>query len=374
MRLRTQYAKITLLSFDEKVIGEIQGNITGGNLSVNGSAAVRRTISLTMLATEYNSHIENLDNQISLNKKVRIEVGYKNPFNNYLHYGDIIWFPCGLYIVSGASVSRSTSGWTISVNGKDKMCLLDGTVGGMLPASVAFHEIYNYVDEDSTDILIEYPTIYQIIQEAVHHYGKEDINNIIINDLDLDATMLIQYVGEEPIYFNSDYTIFTFDPQEAEEWHEEGGFRRFVYGQDVGYKATEFTYPGELILNAGDTVATLLDKISKTLGNYEYFYDIEGHFVFQQIRNYLNTTSPLKDLRAEDYTRMYSNTKHAYAVTNLEPVSSININPKYDNIKNDFIVWGSRKTSSGAEIGIRYHLAIDSKPSPYYCNYHMKIN
>ena len=369
MRLRTQYARITLLSFDEKIIGEIQGNITGGNLSVNGSAAVRRTISLTMLATEYNSSIENLDNQISLNKKVKIETGYKNPFNDYLHYGDIIWFPCGLYIISGASISRSTSGWTISINGKDKMCLLDGTVGGTLPASVAFHEIYNYVDNDSTDILIEYPTIYTIIQEAVHHYGKEDINNIIINDLDLDATMLIQYVGEEPIYFNSDYTIFTFDVNEAKEWEE---YRKFIYGQDVGYKATEFTYPGELILNAGETVASLLDKISKTLGNYEYFYDIEGRFIFQQIKNYLNTTSPLKELRTADYMRSYSDTKYAYSMTNLESISSININPKYDNIKNDFIVWGSRKSASGAEIAIRYHLAIDAKPSAYYTNLYMR--
>lgn len=368
MRLRTQYAKITLLSFDEKIIGQIEGNITGGNLTVNGSAAVRRTISLTMLATEYNSHIENLDNQISLNKKIKIEVGYKNPFTKYVNYGEIIWFPCGVYIISDASVSRSTSGWTISINGKDKMCLLDGTVGGTLSSSVAFHEIYNYVGEDSTDILIEYPTIYTIIQEAVHHYGKESLNNIIINDLDLDATMLIQYVGEEPIYFNTDYTIFTFDKEEAEQWgqDDENEYRKFTYGQDVGYKATEFTYPGELILNAGDTVATLLDKISKTLGNYEYFYNVDGQFIFQQIKNYLNTTSPLKELKAADYTRSYSDTKYAYALSNLESVASININPKYDNIKNDFIVWGSRKSTSGADVAIRYHLAIDAKPLPYY--------
>lgn len=371
LKLQVQYTRLTLLSYEDKIVGEIQGQITGGSVSVNGSSAVRRTISLTMLATEYNAHIEKLNNQISLNKKVKVEVGYKNPFNKYAHYGEIIWFPCGIYLISGASVARSTGGWTISINGKDKMGLLDGTVGGTLPASVAFHEIYEQTDSNSQDIIIKYPTIYQIIQEAVHHYGKENINNIIINDLDLDATMLIQYVGEEPIYFNSDYTVFTFNKEEVESWGE-GNCRKFVYGQDVGYKATEFTYPGELILNAGETVASLLDKIAKTLGNYEYFYDIEGRFVFQQIKNYLNVSSPLKELQATDYIRSYSNTKHAYSFTNLETISSININPKYDNIKNDFIVWGSRKSAAGNEIAIRYHVAIDSKPSSYYSDLYMQ--
>jgi hypothetical protein len=76
-------------------------------------------------------------NDISVDKKVKVEVGLKNPFDEY---DDIIWFPQGIYILTSANVSRSTSGWTISISGKDKMCLLDGTAGGTLPASTTFHE------------------------------------------------------------------------------------------------------------------------------------------------------------------------------------------------------------------------------------------
>jgi hypothetical protein len=61
-------------------------------------------------------------------------------------------------------------------------------------------------------------------------------------------------------------------------------------GMDIGYIYTDFTYPGELIGDAGDTVCDILDTIKSTLGNYEYFYDIDGNFVFQEIKNYLNTT------------------------------------------------------------------------------------
>jgi len=55
----------------------------------------------------------------------------------------------------------------------------------------------------------------------------------------------------------------------------------FSYGMDVGYILSDFVYPTDLIGNAGDTVVTILDQIKNVLGNYEYFYDINGNFRFQ---------------------------------------------------------------------------------------------
>lgn len=354
MHMRVQYAKIILLSFkDEEPIKEIQGSITSGNLSVNGSSAIRRTINLTMLASIDNSNLEDIDNEISINKKIKVLIGYDNPLKSYKNYGDIIWFPCGLFVLSSANISRSTSGWNISITGKDKMCLLDGTAGGTLPASVTFHE--SLIQLDNGDVEIQYPTIFQIIYEAVNHWGGEAIENIIITDIDEEIKMLVRYMGDKPVYFSDDYQSLSFEAQEDYP-------HMFSYGQDAGYKYTDFTYPGELVLNAGDTVVTLLDKIVSTLGNYEYFYNIDGKFVFQEIKNYLNTGSPLLELSPEDYVRSYNNAKFLYLLTDLDTTTAITRNPKYDNVKNDFYVWGKRKTSTGVEVSIRYHLAIDDKP------------
>lgn len=354
LHMRVQYAKIILLSFkDEEPIKEIQGSITSGNLSVNGSSAIRRTINLTMLASIDNSNLEDIDNEISINKKIKVLIGYDNPLKSYKNYGDIIWFPCGLFVLSSANISRSTSGWNISITGKDKMCLLDGTAGGTLPASITFHE--SLVQLDSGDVEIQYPTIFQIIYEAVNHWGGEAIENIIITDIDEEIKMLVRYMGDKPVYFSNDYQSLSFEAQEDYP-------HMFSYGQDAGYKYTDFTYPGELVLNAGDTVVTLLDKIVSTLGNYEYFYNIDGKFVFQEIKNYLNTGSPLLELSPEDYVRSYNNAKFLYSLTDLDTTTAITRNPKYDNVKNDFYVWGKRKTSTGVEVSIRYHLAIDDKP------------
>ena len=354
LHMRVQYAKIILLSFkDEEPIKEIQGSITSGNLSVNGSSAIRRTINLTMLASIDNSNLEDIDNEISINKKIKVLIGYDNPLKSYKNYGDIIWFPCGLFVLSSANISRSTSGWNISITGKDKMCLLDGTAGGTLPASITFHE--SLVQLDNGDVEIQYPTIFQIIYEAVNHWGGEAIENIIITDINEEIKMLVRYMGDKPIYFSNDYQSLSFEAQEDYP-------HMFSYGQDAGYKYTNFTYPGELVLNAGDTVVTLLDKIVSTLGNYEYFYNIDGKFVFQEIKNYLNTGSPLLELSPEDYVRSYNNAKFLYSLTDLDTTTAITRNPKYDNVKNDFYVWGKRKTSTGVEVSIRYHLAIDDKP------------
>lgn len=354
LHMRVQYAKIILLSFkDEEPIKEIQGSITSGNLSVNGSSAIRRTINLTMLASIDNSNLEDIDNEISINKKIKVLIGYDNPLKSYKDYGDIIWFPCGLFVLSSANISRSTSGWNISITGKDKMCLLDGTAGGTLPASITFHE--SLVQLDNGDVEIQYPTIFQIIYEAVNHWGGEAIENIIITDIDDEIKMLVRYMGDKPVYFSNDYQSLSFEAQEDYP-------HMFSYGQDAGYKYTDFTYPGELVLNAGDTVVTLLDKIVSTLGNYEYFYNIDGKFVFQEIKNYLNTGSPLLELSPEDYVRSYNNAKFLYSLTDLDTTTAITRNPKYDNVKNDFYVWGKRKTSTGVEVSIRYHLAIDDKP------------
>ena len=44
-------------------------------------------------------------------------------------------------------------------------------------------------------------------------------------------------------------------------------------------------------------------------------------------------------------------------------ITSYSNTPQYGMIKNDFIVWGLRENANGNTIPIRYHLAIDSKPT-----------
>ena len=75
----------------------------------------------------------------------------------------------------------------------------------------------------------------------------------------------------------------------------------FSEGDYIGGLYEDLVYPAEddangLQANAGDSITSILDKIKDTLGNFEYFYDIDGNFVFREIQNYLNTSKATGDL------------------------------------------------------------------------------
>lgn len=349
-KIQTTYAKIITYSFDEKPLSSIEGRVSGGSIQANGASAVRRTLSLSMVAKPEIANIENLDNEIAINKKVKVYIGR-------LVENEIMWFNCGFYVISSASVNQSTSGWAISISGKDKMALLDGTAGGTLPTAVTFHEIFE--DLGDGNYKIDYPTIYQIIQEAVNHYGEIPLHDIIINDLEKVAKVLIKYIGGKPIYFAENYASFAYAEDAVHT-------QKYTYGQDVGYEFTAFTYPGELVLAAGATVVNLLEKICQILGNYEYFFDLDGRFIFQEKKNYLNTVSPIVYLVPQDYIQSYS-TEATYEIKDSDTLVSLTRSPRYEDIKNDFVVWG--KNASGVDI--HYRLVIDEKPVLNKCKKYM---
>lgn len=134
----------------------------------------------------------------------------------------------------------------------------------------------------------------------------------------------------------------------------------FNKGEYVGNFYCDFIYNKELIAEPNSTIVDALDKIKNYLNNYEYFYDVYGNFKFQEIKNYLNTKSanPL-------FESNYSNNSYLEKPFELQDsflISSYSNSPQYSSIKNDFTIWGKMNNSSGIEIPIRYHLAIDEKP------------
>jgi hypothetical protein len=71
-----------------------------------------------------------------LKSKFNLAIGLKNTIDS--NYPDIIWFNEGIYLITSFNTSQSASNYTISIQGKDKMCLLNGDLGGSLPASIDF--------------------------------------------------------------------------------------------------------------------------------------------------------------------------------------------------------------------------------------------
>lgn len=363
MPIRELHARLELLDWQENSIQEIQGLLTGGNISINGNSAVRRTCSFTFIAEDK----DQIDKYIKLNSKFKLYIGLTNRLGQkYKSEGDILWFKCGTYVFTNASFTHNASSISVSVNAKDKMCLLNGEVGGTIPDTVILHErINNTVINGETVIIYEHPTIFQIIAELVNHYGEESLVNIFINDIPEQAKQLMQYNGNIPMHLQKDISngkeSYTGNPAFGQNPPTSGTYKTFYAGDAIGYILTDFTYPGELIANPGDSITSILDKIKNMLGNFEYFYDLDGKFIFQEIRNYQNNTYiPLTKLTSGDYQANFDIEETIYSFSkNRKLISSYTNNPQYGNIKNDFVVWGK----SGKDgLPIRYHLAIDDKP------------
>lgn len=418
--IKTFYVKILVLDKNELPLRAIEGRVSAGSISIDGSSSIRRSGSITFVAEEKENDLTDVDNLLSMNKKIKILIGIENLIDN--NYDKIIWFNQGIFIIANPSISHNTNSVNINLQFKDKMCLLNGECGGNLPTSVTFNEYdqivgYQEIGYDK-EISKAYPgepntytvygfrytinnqmtymmwdtskgwyessydnvgnrvtvqqRVFDIIQTLVCNYGGEDIAKIIIEDVPLELRSSVRYTGSGTLYYNSETDMYTQDSEVAAA--SAGTWIAYDFNEDCGYIYTDFTYPGQLVSSIGDNVCSVLDKIKSTLGNYEYFYDIDGNFIFRQVKNYLNTQyEPVQpvdksyslasngSIISEDnyYVDFSNKSQSIYTFDEGSAlISSYSNSPSYTNIKNDFHIWG--KNADG--YSIHYHLAIKEKP------------
>ena len=408
------YVRIISLTNDEYPREQIEGCITGGSINVDGASAVRRSCSLNMVALDEDAILT--DNFWCYNNKFKLEIGLKNLVND--KYPDIIWFDMGIYIITNFSKSKNTNNLSISLSGKDKMCRLNGEVSGNIMMSTDFGTIETVQKNEETGeftTTIEKLPIYMIIQNAVKEYGQERAENIIINDLDQWGYELWEYRGNQPMYLfilpgtdgkNPSVINMTFNGETnveivktgsqtvttlLKDFETAGGkffsmntldsdynnnatlinfsntlqchVAKIEYGETAGYHRIPLIYNNDLILNAGETVTSLLDKLKAMLGDFEYFYDLQGRFIFQK-KNIYNQElfSPVD---GELVTPIIQALQYSYKFENEELFTAISNSPNINNLKNDFAIWGSRKSATGDDLPIHARYAIDKKPQTY---------
>jgi hypothetical protein len=119
-------------------IAEIQGKVLSGNISLDGSSAMRRTANISLVADEYENDLTDTKHLLSINKKIEILIGFTNTTEEYKSF-PILWFPQGTFVIITPNISHGMNGINISLTLHDKMALLNGECGGTLPASIIFH-------------------------------------------------------------------------------------------------------------------------------------------------------------------------------------------------------------------------------------------
>lgn len=398
------YARITALQFNETPIEYIEGRVTQGSINIDGASAVRRSCSLTIICQDFDYS----DYYWGLNTKFKLEVGVQNNIDN--SYPDIIWFKQGIYLITNFNTSHSPTGLTINISGKDKMCLLNGEIGGSLESSVDFGTI----QEESADGIwtIKKIPLIDIIRNAVHIYAGEPYWNIVINDLNTYGVELLEYRYDIPMYLyrypgsqeyhgslienNTNTFALTkggeqillkdipethleilledvfgvLDPQPVYDKSGEAYYlTKIDTGHAAGYRHTDLVYPGDLIANIGESITSVLDKIKNMLVEFEYFYDLDGQFVFQKKRSFINTmwtpVSTDEDGQAAVTQSLELSSATAYTFSGSELITAFNNTPNILNMRNDYSIWGERETITGAKVPIHMRYAIDIIPKYY---------
>lgn len=475
------FVKIISLNQNEEPVEAIEGRATGGSINIDGSSAVRRTCSISLVADGVNI----TDVYWGLTTKFSLWIGLTNNIDK--EYEKIIWFPQGIYLITSFKTDVTTNGYKISISGKDKICLLNGEIGGNFPNPIDFAtELVEYGSETLTvdamitkynlvenlhwkendgkrylttlgisyvseltsdesvaevinvkvgDTISKYKKVKKsigyIIREMIHHYGNEPFHNILIRDVDNKGLELLKYSEGDFYAFldkNGKYThlefIDTLTRYKADtnipiklsdltdgdfstpdnlrtKIKNNIGDTNYYYvnkinGTDAaGYRSVELYWPSNdgLVVNAGDTITSVLDKICSTFGEYEYFYNVQGQFVFQKKQTYVNqswdnivktenSANPdldqnidniYKEIKGEyKYSQLYEEaamlaSKSIYNFSNGILISSFQNSPDFSKIRNNFTIWGKRKpistNSEGTPIRLRY--AIDEKPKTY---------
>lgn len=256
----------------------------------------------------------------------------------------------------------------------------------------------------------------KIIREGVHAYALEPYHNIIINDLENYGLEQLTYKGENCLYalrnertghfsqliragyspsldylldpknhndiiFDSLTSDIIFDVSPTKVYIQNKEFKltpssdediaytiaKIQYGEDIGYRLTDLVYSGDLITSLGESFTSILDKIKTMLGDFEYFYDTDGRFIFQRKKTYINTSfNDLINSGDETYVSYAAGEKKC--IFNFEDsklISSFQNSPVLNNAKNDYSIWGKRVGVSGADIPIHMRYAIDKKPKYY---------
>ena len=111
-----------------------------------------------------------------MNKKVRAEIGFDNTLawrgeGFYPEY-DKIWIPLGIFVVKSANAAKSTGGINLSLTLNDKAALLNGDMGGTIPAATVLSESELY-NADTTERTVEKLSLISSPKTKVVRNGEE---------------------------------------------------------------------------------------------------------------------------------------------------------------------------------------------------------
>jgi sugar lactone lactonase YvrE len=290
-RDRELFVKINLLTWTELKIKEIQGLITSGSLSADGNSAVRRTINFTMLLDPNTYFLPEVANEVGISRKISIYVGLKNKTqyarnpnlvsNALAHLSEpIIYFNLGVFIPSSVDLSHSIDNSSISISAQDKMCLLNGDIGGELGYDIDF---VNSITNENTAYI-------DIIKDTVSFFGGIDETKIVVADLPYFAESLTRVTP--PIingtitstniaaFAGPSFSVSTQEPNSTGVFFKPDGTQMYVIGGVRRIFQYALSTPWSVSTATSNTSSPLFDSSTIEADFKDLFFKPDGTRVY----------------------------------------------------------------------------------------------
>ena len=125
--IQSRYIRLELLNYQFQTVDSLEGICTGGSISIDANADIRRTgnLSLVVIGSTFNVQP---GGRVWLDKFVRVWVGTTS-----LLTGEIEYTNCGIFIIDAPSYQYNPSTNTLTLSLLDLMAKLTGVRNGYLP-------------------------------------------------------------------------------------------------------------------------------------------------------------------------------------------------------------------------------------------------
>lgn len=227
------YCKFQILDGSYKTKNSFTGRVASGNYSINADSDIRRTCNLTV-SLQNNSF--NFNEDIFFNHFLKIYIGF---YSNYAK--DIVYNSIGIYSFDKESFSYDSGTNEVSFSLVDLSALMDSDHRGSQygAETIVIPAIDSKTGERlSHDKLVLKNIVTKIITKFIEEHG---------------ITKSKLYIGDIGIHSKKDTDKY--------KWDE---------------------LPYDLEFSVGSGLLDILKQIRDLYGNYEFFFDVNGNFIFQK--------------------------------------------------------------------------------------------
>lgn len=232
------YIKVELCDSSLKTLDSLTGVILSDSLSVDNSSLQRRTYSCDIAINDSTFNV-GPDKKIWCNKRLKVYYGIKSNKRR-----DVIWYKIGTFVYVSMKYTYSQSERKLSLSCADFMALYDGTLGGKMPGYGSAN-----TGDDNTEL---------VATTGLKIPAGEDIR--------LSVIALLKEVAI------SDYIV-----------------------EDIKKEV-----PYDLEFNTGTTYADVWKTICELYDSWEFYFDVDGVFIWKQVSTCLEDPVVLNDEIMQD--------------------------------------------------------------------------